>query len=90
MKSAIVESRCECQALLFAALDEQRHVVRGWARYGGRELGAPSNALGGEGDSLNVGFSCPFCTRNTLLVFHRSGLVFREPSPSKAPPAVAR
>jgi hypothetical protein len=90
MKSAVVESVCECQARLYASLDEQRHVTRGWATQRGQELAAPANALGGQGDTLNLGFSCPFCTRNNLRSFRAGALVFREPTPSKAPPASLR
>lgn len=90
MKYATVESVCECQAKLGALLDEQRHVVRGFARYRGKELPAPANSLGGHGDNFNVGFLCPFCTRNVLRPFHVATLVYRDQSASKAPaPAAA-
>ncbi len=90
MKTCVIDSVCECQAKLFTAVDEQRHVVRGWARLRGRELPAPANALGGKDDTFHVGFSCPFCTRNTLRSFHSSALSFSEPTPSKAPPPLSR
>jgi hypothetical protein len=90
MKSAIVESVCECQANLGAVLDEQRHVVRGYARYRGRELPAPANSLGTKSDRFDVGFMCPFCTRNTLRSFHGSALVYRDQSASRAPAVSAR
>jgi hypothetical protein len=90
MKSASVESVCECQAKLGAVLDEQRHVVRGFARYRGKELSAPANYLGAHGDNFNVGFMCPFCTRNVLRPFHVATLVYREQTASKAPAASVR
>jgi hypothetical protein len=90
MKSATVESVCECQAKLVAVLDEQRHVVRGFARFRGRELPAPANALGSKSERFDVGFLCPFCTRNTLRSFHGSTLVYREQSTSNAPAVSAR
>jgi hypothetical protein len=90
MKCATVESVCECQAQLGALLDEQRHVVRGFARYRGRELSAPSNAMNARGETFDVGFMCPFCTRNVLRPFHASTLVYREATASKAPAASAR
>jgi hypothetical protein len=90
MKCATVESVCECQAQLAAVLDEQRHVVRGFARYRGRELSAPANTLGTKHETFDVGFMCPFCTRNTLRSFHGSTLVYRDPMASKAPVASAR
>lgn len=85
MKSAIVESVCECQARLFAQLDEQRRVVRGWARQRGREHAAPANAMRPDQESFNVGWACPFCTRNTLRAFSAASLSYVEPN---APPAV--
>ncbi len=73
MKIARVESRCECQAQLVAELDEARSVVRGFVndRARGRELPAPANVTKkiAEGQ-LDVGWSCPMCTRNTLRTFN--------------------
>jgi hypothetical protein len=90
MKSATVESVCECQANLGAVLDEERHVVRGFARSRGRELPCPANSLGTKNETFDVGFMCPFCTRNTLRSFHRGILVYREQTASRAPAASAR
>jgi hypothetical protein len=83
MKFAIVESVCECQARLFAQLDEQRRAIRGWARQRGREQAAPANSMRPEQESFNVGWACPFCTRNTLRSFSAATLSYREAS---APP----
>jgi len=79
MKSAIVESKCECQAKLVAELDEQRRVLRGTARdERGRERLAPANTMFPDRPRFDVGFMCPFCTRNTLRSFEAEGLVYRE------------
>jgi hypothetical protein len=80
MKIARVESRCECQALLVAELDEARTVVRGFVsdRARGRELTAPANAgktIGAK--QVEVGWSCPMCTRNTLRTFNVEALRYR-------------
>lgn len=79
MKVARVHSRCECQAHLNAELDEQRVALRGWAVDGRkRELPAPANSIGAERECFDVGWACPFCTRNTLRSFSGTGLVFRD------------
>ena len=79
MKTALVESKCECQAKLVAELDEQRRVLRGTARDGrGRERLAPANTMDPDHARFDVGFMCPFCTRNTLRSFEAEALVYRE------------
>jgi len=81
MKVATVQSRCECQAHLSAELDEQRVALRGWAIDARkRQLAAPANTIGPERERFDVGWACPFCTRNTLRCFTGSALVFREPA----------
>jgi len=78
-KIARVVSRCECQAQLVAELDEARSVVRGYVndRARGREILAPANATKKIGDKqVDVGWSCPVCTRNTLRTFNVDALVF--------------
>lgn len=80
MKIARVESRCECQAQLVAELDEARAVVRGFMldRTRGREVAAPANATKKIGDKqVEVGWSCPMCTRNTLRTFNVETLSYR-------------
>jgi len=78
MKSATVESRCECEAKLVAELDEERRVVRGFAKDArGRERLAPATAMHGERGRFDVGFMCPFCTRNTLRSFEADALAYR-------------
>ena len=79
MKIARVESRCECQAQLVAELDEARSVVRGFVndRARGRELSAPANATKKIDDKqVDVGWSCPMCTRNTLRTFNVATLSY--------------
>ena len=79
MKVATVHSRCECQTHLSAELDEQRIVLRGWAVDARkRQLVAPANTIGAEREHFDIGWACPFCTRNTLRSFIASALVFRE------------
>lgn len=87
MKTAIVESVCECQARLYAQLDEHRRVARGWARQRGREHSAPANSIRPEHESFNIGWMCPFCTRNTLRAFSAAMLSYREENPP--PPEAA-
>ena len=80
MKIARVESRCECQAQLVAELDEARSVVRGFVsdRARGRELSAPANSAKKFDDKqVDVGWSCPMCTRNTLRTFNVETLAYR-------------
>jgi hypothetical protein len=85
MKVATVHSVCECEAHLSAELDEQRVVLRGWARDARKlELPAPANSIGPERERFDVGWACPFCTRNTLRCFTASALVFREVDAKKA------
>jgi hypothetical protein len=79
MKVAKVQSRCECQAYLSAELDEQRVTLRGWAVDARKQrLPAPANSIGAERERFDVGWACPFCTRNTLRSFTGSALVFNE------------
>jgi hypothetical protein len=79
MKVTKVHSRCECQVHLSAELDEQRVALRGWAVDARKlELPAPASSIGAERERFDVGWSCPFCTRNTLRSFTASALVFRE------------
>jgi hypothetical protein len=86
MKTAVVQSVCECQARLSAELDEQWRALRGSARQRGRELPAPANTMRAGADAFNVGWACPFCTRNTLRSFDAGTLVFQEkPTPSMPP-----
>jgi hypothetical protein len=80
MRTATVYSVCECQARLGADLDANRVVLRGWARdpRRGEEEVAPANAIRPNLARFDIGWSCPFCTRNTLRSFEASALAYRE------------
>ncbi len=86
MKTAVVQSVCECQARLSAELDEQRRVLHGSARLRGRELSAPATTARSGAESFSVGWACPFCTRNTLRSFDAGTLVFQDKSTPSVPP----
>ncbi|HVW27912.1 MAG TPA: hypothetical protein VHC69_21250 [Polyangiaceae bacterium] len=88
MKTATIHSRCECQNGLGAELDEQRRVLRGWARErrSGRTLTAPAHSIPSETEVFEVAWSCPFCTRNQVRLFDTSALVYRDPGPQSATP----
>jgi len=90
MKTAIVESSCECQARLGAELDEQRRALHGWARQRNRELSAPANTMGLGSDGFQVGWACPFCTRNTLRSFDTGALSFQERATGQSLPPGSR
>jgi hypothetical protein len=80
LKTATIHSVCECQAKLGAELDDQRHIVRGWAkdRRAGREVVAPAHSIGADKPMFQVAWACPFCTRNQLRSFDAGGLAFRD------------
>jgi len=90
MRTAVVQSVCECQARLGAELDEQRRALRGWARQRARELSAPANAMHGSGDAFQVGWACPFCTRNVLRSFDGGALAYQEKLVSQSQPPGSR
>ncbi len=72
---AKVQSVCECQAKLGAELDARRHVVRGWATgRRGQVLVAPAHSIGADEPRFNIGWACPFCTRNQLRAFDAAAL----------------
>lgn len=70
MSQSRVQSRCECQATLTAALDEKRHVLGGEAKLRGIAERAAAHSIGADGDRFDVAWLCPFCNRNTLRTFH--------------------
>jgi hypothetical protein len=85
MKVTRVHSKCECQVNLCAELDEARVVLRGWAIDARKvELAAPANSIGAERERFDVGWACPFCTRNTLRSFTASALSFRDTDAKQA------
>lgn len=77
MKTARIQSRCECQGLLEATLDEHGIVTSGWvtAREGGSEL-APATAIDAGKEAFQVGWLCPLCLRNTIRSFYRGALIY--------------
>jgi hypothetical protein len=78
MKSATVESRCECEARLVAEVDEERRVLNGFAKDSrGRQRLAPATAMHVANPRFDIGFLCPFCTRNVLRSFEAEALAYR-------------
>jgi hypothetical protein len=77
MKVTRVHSKCECQVNLYAELDEGRVALRGWATDARKvELPAPANTIGAQRERFDVGWACPFCTRNTRRAVPASALSF--------------
>ena len=76
MTTATTHSVCECQARLFAELDEQKQVRRGWAtdRRRGKTRNAPGHSIHSHQDRFQIAWACPFCGRNTLRSFDTGGL----------------
>ena len=72
--SGVVRSTCECEAPLFAEVDSNHRVCRGWtsSRDGEHELPAPAHAVANDGRSYGVIWLCPVCLRNTLRCFDGS------------------
>jgi hypothetical protein len=79
-------SRCECEALLTAVLDDQRHVLEGWATHRGGRENAPAHSMNATQPHFDLGWLCPFCGRNTLRTFYAGALRTLPPLP--APPVV--
>jgi hypothetical protein len=77
MRTATITSACECQAKLGADLDEELHVRRGWAADAARQVtqSAPAHRIE-KGETFAIGWSCPYCSRNTLRRFSASMLVW--------------
>ncbi len=92
MKYAQVTSACECQAALFADLNEDRFVLRGWVKDMRRQhqAVAPAHSIHAEKQRFQVAWWCPLCIRNTLRSFDAMGLVWKPlPEPSAQPEAQA-
>lgn len=83
-------SRCECQAILTAVLDDRRHVIHGAAsRHGSKET-APAHSIGADRENFDIGWLCPFCGRNTLRSFYAGALrtiTVSDPPAAEAKPA---
>jgi hypothetical protein len=82
VKNPTVQTVCECQAKLGAELDAAGHVLRGWARSRrtGKAVVAPAHSIGAGAPRFQIGWACPFCTRNLVRLFDAGGLAFRDPS----------
>lgn len=82
-------SRCECQAILTAVLDDRRQVLHGAARHRGAKENAPAHSIGADRDNFDIGWLCPFCGRNTLRSFSAGALrsVAVNEAPAAAEPA---
>jgi len=80
MKVAVISSVCECQARLGAELDERKVALRGWAKdpRRHRELNAPANTIANRNGRFDVGWLCPWCTRNVLRSFNDDSLTFKD------------
>ena len=85
---ATIQSRCECQASLFASLNQQRYVLSGWATEPRRRRNeaCPALSIYADEEIFQVGWLCPFCWRNTLRVFYAGALTFRSSLVSERPP----
>jgi len=70
MSQYSVSSRCECQAILTATLDENRKVITGGASRGGSREVAPAHSMADTGERFDIAWACPYCGRNTLRSFH--------------------
>jgi hypothetical protein len=80
MKVATVYSACECQARLGAELAEGQRLLRGFAvdpRRRATET-APVTLYGAGSQRFDIGWACPFCTRNVLRMFDLSGIAWCE------------
>lgn len=74
MKQTTVRSRCECQALLVATLNDARLVLTSSAVVGGESEPAPAHTIGAHRERFDVGWLCPACGRNVLRSFSSDAL----------------
>ncbi|MFT3770951.1 MAG: hypothetical protein QM820_36495 [Minicystis sp.] len=81
-------SRCECQAILSAVLDDRRHVLHGTASRLGAKETAPAHSIGADRENFDIAWLCPFCGRNTLRTFYAGALrtIATNEQPSEAAP----
>ena len=70
--------------MLGAELDERRMALRGWAKNhrSGKVETSPAHSMHAASVKFQVGWQCPFCTRNTLRSFEAGALSYVE-SPAK-------
>ena len=81
MRQATVRSRCECQSLLVATLNDQRFVVNAYAvDPNGNMETAPAHMMASTQDRFDVGWLCNVCGRNTLRSFSADALVWIDTS----------
>lgn len=77
MNSARVSTSCECQASLFAEVDENLNVIGGVCEDSRkRQIRAPAAKVLSSNGQLGITFSCPVCTRNVLRTFSLAGIAF--------------
>ncbi len=74
MSRYLVTSRCECQAQLSAELDQQRHVLAGYASRMGVRESAPAHSIHAGEERFDIAWLCNFCSRNTLRSFYGGAL----------------
>lgn len=88
MKTALVRSRCECQARLVAKLNEQCHIIQAYAaNLEDQQQPAPSHSMNADRDRFDIGWLCSFCGRNTMRSFYKNALIWKEePSAEPLPP----
>ena len=90
MNQATIQSRCECQAGLWASLNQQRLVIAGWATDPRKHRQEPCTAhsIDTEHENFQVAWLCPYCGRNTLRSFYAGALTWRGAARvSERPPA---
>jgi len=76
MKTARVQSRCECQAKLEAVLDESGIAISGSASANGATEKSPANVIGAGKEQFQVGWLCSWCGRNTVRSFYKGALSY--------------
>jgi hypothetical protein len=70
----VIQTVCECQAMLLAELGANGLVLRGWASRRGSDEPAPANTIGEPAERFDVAWHCPLCGRNTMRTFHQGAL----------------
>lgn len=81
MKTARIQSRCECQSKLSALVVEDGTVIQGRVITGSNtSIKVPAIAIGAGQPQFQVGWQCAVCGRNTLRSFFRGALVFSQAS----------
>jgi hypothetical protein len=70
--SKVLQTRCECQATLFAELADDGCVLSGYAARAGKRETAPAHSIGKDNVNFDVGWLCPYCGRNVLRTFAKA------------------